>query len=181
MASSGSRAKSRSFRFRGTKFAKKRLIWTSVSGSFTEVAGTPQHLIMCLPTQWETNGSSGDFQTAKVLRCMLHLTAVPISTAQARLYTMSIDDSAQVSLDPSVQASYNEFDPFHTGVFYVGGNVAAQPTVPVFNGYIDGVRNVKANRKVRSDQFVNVFIQPASGAGSQLTFTYLARVLVQLG
>jgi len=50
----------------------------------------------------------------------------------------------------------------------------------VFNGFQDNVRDYRVNRKIRSDQNLNLYISPAPGAGSVITFSFLARVLVQL-
>lgn len=174
MASSGFRRKFRRSRF-SRPLARKRLIWCTSSQTVTEVAGTATGLVLLNAGQWVSNASSGELESAKVLRLVWSITSAQLATNQTRLFSLSVDDAQQLAFDPSVAGNYAAFEPFHIGQLFSPGTAIS----PLYNGHLDNMRTFRVNRKLRSDFNLNAYISP-SLAGGQLTFTSLARCLVQL-
>lgn len=177
MARSGFRSPRRSFRFRGTPFARKKLIWCTQKVSVSELAGNVSSVVLLVPQQWQLNTTSGDLEHAKILRLVLHATATQVATAEDRLYCLGVNDINQAALDPTQVATYGDSEPFHLGVLNVPPTTNAGR---VTNNFPDSMRVFKVNRKIRSDMNLNLWVQPAAAAPNQVTFTFLARVLVQL-
>lgn len=177
MASTGFRRRFRRPRF-SRPVAHKKLLWVTQALTGTEVATVPTHFDLVSSTQWILNATSGNFENAKILRLVLIVQAQSIATNETRIFGLSVDDQNQSAINPAGVNYYQNTEPFHVGVLSVPATAA--PNVFLSNNYPDNVRTFKVNRKIESDETLQMWIQPATAAGNQLTFSILARALVQL-
>lgn len=161
--------------------ARKRLVWCTSKVTFTETFGTVSAVLVLVPGQWVDNATSGTKESAKILQLVLIPEAGRLATGESRTFMVAHDDVNQVGLNPETVASYSDTDCVHLGKIVAAANVAAQGADPVPNGYPDNVRRIRINRRTDSTKALFVWISPAAAAGNQLTFTILARVLVQIG
>lgn len=180
MARSGFRRSSHRRPFRASRFAKKELLWVTTQQNITEVAGATPSVLLLATSQWQSNATSGNWSSAKVLKVILDVTATALATAESRLFALLIDDISQSSLNPLVPANYAQMNPFHLGRFAIGGNTQVQGALGQSNNFLDNMREYKVNRKIKADQSLNMYISPAAAAANQLTYSIFARVLVEL-
>lgn len=176
------RGRRRSFRRSGFRkpLARKRLVWVTRTITFTETAGTVSAVTLLTPGDWEDNTTAGNTaQYCKALKAVILISSPGVAaTIEGRQYAIVHDDTTMAAQNPTVVATYAATDCLHVG------NFAAMPTnalTPVYNGYPDNVRDIRLNRRLKQDEDIKLWIQPAAAAANQLSITVFSRVLVQLG
>lgn len=180
-----SRGRSGSSRFRGSKFAKKKLLWVNQLTSVAIFSGAASAALIS-PSLWVLNASSGNMEHAKVLRLLLTplLTIGTTHYPGSVLYSLYIDDtSAGGAGDPLTVTYYDEAQPFFQGLLDLPAAAATLLTQQVrSNGFRANQIDIPVNRKVRTDQSLWVSMSSAVNlnSGGTPSFQWLARALVQL-
>lgn len=177
--------KRKAFSFKGRRFtrpvARKQLIWCTTRATLTETAGTVSTIALLAPSQWAVNATSGNSYRATLLRVLWSLRQTQVATTEVRVFSITLDDQGALPSNPDTVAAYSDQDTLHWGLT---SGAATSSTVAQFGndaGLTEYVHSVKTRRRMREDQEVFLNLSPAAAAANQLSYTVLARTLVQLG